>query len=72
MIGISPGDVRCLTVSVVQPVVNVDRNVDGSSEQPVASGFVQHRIADAVELTADCVRVKSTEMVEQCSCYRIP
>ncbi len=59
---------RCVAVAVVQPVVNVDRNVDGTREQPVAGCFVKDSIEDAVELIVDRVRVKSTKMIQQRSC----
>jgi len=71
LVGISPSDLR-FAVAIVQPVVNVHRNVDGSCEQPVAGCFVEYSIADAVELIVDRVRVKSTKMVQQCSRQRIP
>jgi len=70
-VGISPRDVRCFAISVIEPIVYVNRNVDWLSEQPVASSFLKYSIADAVELVVDRVRIKSTKMVEQCSCQRI-
>ncbi|MFC6873494.1 hypothetical protein [Halobellus marinus] len=48
--------------------MNVDRNVDGTREQPVAGCFVKDSIEDAVELIVDRVRVKSTKMIQQRSC----
>ncbi|MFC4988904.1 hypothetical protein, partial [Saliphagus infecundisoli] len=64
-------DARGLFVAVIEPVVNVNSDVDWASEHTIASNSVKGRLADAVDDQFDRVRVEPTQMVEYCSRERI-
>jgi len=58
-------DVRCVVRAVVEPFVNIERNIDRTSERPLAAGVSDCCGPDAIELSIDGVRAQSTKVVEQ-------
>lgn len=58
-------DVRCVVRSVVEPFVDIERNIDRTSERPLAAGVSERGCPDAIELSIDGVRAQSTKVVEQ-------
>ena len=64
-------DFRCLSVTVEQPVVDVDCYVNGLLEDASSRGMREDLFADGIELVVDAVRIKSTEVVQKGSRKRV-